>query len=618
MSYSSVDAKEAVRQAIDIVDLVGTYIQLRRQGRNYVGLCPWHDDSRPSMQVNPERQSFKCWVCDIGGDIFSFVQKMEGISFPEALAMLAERAGVELKPARPESPGAPEAMNKKTLLQAAAWAEKQYHECLLTAPEAEPARKYLAERGLTAESIAKFRLGFAPLTRDWLLRRIDHHPQRTRVLELIGIIARSDAGDYYDRFRGRVLFSIRDAQARPVGLGGRLLPELGLSSPAKYVNSPETQLFTKSKLLYALDLARDAIRRTGDALVMEGYTDVIVAHQYGFENAVAVLGTALGAEHIRILKHYAKRVVLVLDGDEAGQRRTKEVLGLFLSQNADLRVLTLPDGLDPCDYLQSHGADAFKRLLETRAVDALEHAFHAETRGLDVERDVHGATESLERLVAMIAQAPRLRGDTEMDGRLREEKALQRAAAFFRVGEDEVRRRLTGLRRQSSGRASQRSETNEKKPVAASEPLDPWRRELFELLVAHAELWPVVRSQLNEDWLTAGASHAIYETCCRLLDEGLTPDFDRLMLELDDPAAKSLLVALDENWREKGERVDPPDVLVAQLIERFNYEEARKRRPAQSVALREGQLDSDQGLAVLLSILEQEGNRQGIAKPMEG
>ena len=619
MSFSSsLDAKELVRQAIDIVELVGRYIQLRRQGRGYVGHCPWHDDSRPSLQVNPERQSFKCWVCDIGGDVFSFIQKIEGVSFPEALAMLADRAGIELKPQRPVTPDSPEAIGKKTLLQAAAWAEKQYHECLLKAPEAEVARKYLVERGLTAESIERFQLGFSPLKGDWLLGRAERTPQRARILETIGILARGDHG-VYDRFHGRVLFSIHDAQGRPVGLGGRVLPELGLNSPAKYVNSPETPLFTKSKLLYGLDLARDAIRKSGDALVMEGYTDVIVSHQYGFQNAVAVLGTALGSEHIRILKHYAKRVILVLDGDEAGQKRTKEVLGLFLSQNADLRVLTLPDDLDPCDFLHKFGAEAFAEMLKTRSIDALEHAFLAETRGLDVQRDVHGATEALERLVAMIAQAPRLRTDTTTDWRLREEKALQRAAAFFRIDEQDVRRRLTTLRRKSTGRGpAARVDQAESSQPAAPERLDPWRCELFELLVAHPEWWPTAREQIGDEWLAAGASRSIYEACCRMVDDGVLPDFDRLMLELDEPAAKSLLVELDERWHQKQERTIPPETLLHDMIKNIQNEEAKKRRPAQLVALREGQLDTDQGMAVLLKILEQEGSRQGIAKPKDG
>ena len=371
---SSFDAKEQVRQAIDIVDLLGKYnLQLRRQGRGYVTHCPWHDDTRPSLQVNPERQSWKCWPCDIGGDIFSFVMKMEGVDFPEALAMLADRAGIKLqKPSRGDGPSASGArrrvpapraggIDKRTLYKAAAWVERQYHECLLHSPEAEPARKYFQDRGITAESIERFQLGFAPLDRDWILKQAGGRtgtPSRAKVLETIGVLRRSSAGgSLYDLFRGRGLFAIRDAQGRPVGMGGRLLPGVETFLPGKYVNSPETPLFRKSHLLYGLDLAKEAIHKSKSktALVMEGYTDVIIAHQFGFNNAVAVLGVALGETHIKILKRFVDRIILVLDGDEAGQKRANEVLELFVAQQVDLRILTLPDDLDPCDFLQQRG-----------------------------------------------------------------------------------------------------------------------------------------------------------------------------------------------------------------------------------------------------------------------
>ncbi len=281
--------------------------------------------------------------------------------------------------------------------------------------------------------------------------------RRAKILETIGILARpAEGGSLYDRFKGRLLFSIRDAQGRPVGIGGRVLPELGTTSPAKYVNSPETPLFTKSKLLYGLDLAREALRKTRTALVMEGYTDVIVAHQYGFQNAVAVLGTALGESHIRLLKAHADRIVLVLDGDEAGTKRANEVLELFIAQQADLRILTLPEDLDPCDYLHKYGAAAFSELLATKAVDALDHAYEVTTRGIDVERDVHGVGQAIERLLAIVAKAPRLSGETRGDARIQEQKIVQRLAGKFRVDELELRRRLTALRRRSATRGRRR------------------------------------------------------------------------------------------------------------------------------------------------------------------
>ena len=292
-------------------------------------------------------------------------------------------------------------------------------------------------------------LGFAPLDRDWIIKQAGGSRSRAKVLEAIGVLRRSAGGSLYEFFRGRGLFAIHDAQGRPVGIGGRLLPGIEGFLPGKYVNSPETPLFHKSHLLYGLDLAKEAIHKSKDktALVMEGYTDVIVAHQFGFHNAVAVLGVALTEAHIKILKRFVDRVVLVLDGDEAGQKRTTEVLELFVAQQVDLRILTLPDDLDPCDFLQQRGAAAFAELLATGTIDALEHAFRSATRGLDLERDTHGASQALERLIKLLAKGPRLQANTTGADRLREEKFLQRFAALFRVSETEVRRRLTALRR---------------------------------------------------------------------------------------------------------------------------------------------------------------------------
>ncbi|MCC6126044.1 MAG: DNA primase [Pirellulales bacterium] len=645
------DTKEQVKQAIDIVDLVGGHIRLRRQGRNFVGLCPWHDDTKPSLQVNPERQSFKCWVCDIGGDVFSFVMKMEGVEFREALKMLADRAGIAIERPRPPrrtfsgdsaAPGdapdeyygvpaaAPAEFDKHTLYRAMHWAEKQYHDCLLQSPQAEAGRKYLFERGISTESIEKFHLGFSPLDRDWILQQVGkgsasrnarQAANRAKILEAIGILARpAEGGSYYDRFKGRLLFSIRDSQGRPVGIGGRVLPELGTTSPAKYVNSPETPLFTKSKLLYGLDMARDTVRKSRQALVMEGYTDVIVAHQYGFTGAVAVLGTALGSEHIKILKHYTDHIVLVLDGDEAGQKRTNEVLELFVAEQVDLRILTLPAGLDPCDFLHERGPEAFQYLLEHQTIDAFDHAFQTATRGVDVERDVHAASQALERLVAIVAKAPRLRANTSSEDRFREEKILQRLAATFRIDEREVRERLTALRRHAQSRGAMRSAAYEQGATELSdqnispETLDACQKGFLEILLAFPESFAELRERLRPDWLGGGSCRAIFEICRQMDDEGIPPTFDRLMTEFDDPAMKNLLVEYDEAGQSKGLRDLDYHILVSDLLKIFERKEIEKRRPVNVVELREGAKDPLQDAEKLEQILNQERRRQGITK----
>ena len=432
MSFSAAhDIKEQIRDAIDIVDLVGSHLELRRQGRIYVAHCPWHDDSRPSLQVNPQRQSWKCWVCDIGGDVFSFVMQREGVEFREALAMLAERAGIALT----QRPGGPRGgqNEKQSLYQTVAWAEQQFHECLLNSAEAEPARQYLRDRGIADDSVKRFRLGFSPNRWQWMLDRATSASVSAALLEAVDLIGRSSSGRPYDRFKGRVIFPIRDTQDRPIAFGGRILPEFADDKAAKYVNSREMQLFSKGQQLYGLNVVRDAVAKKRHALVVEGYTDVIMAFQFGVDNVVAVLGTALGAGHIRLLRRFADVVTLVLDGDEAGQRRTNEVLELFVAHQLDLRIVTLPGGLDPCDYLMQNGREDFEQRI-AQAPDALDHKIRIATDGVDLSRDTHRANRALEEILATLAKSPGGGVDAGQT-RLRQQQVLSRLSREFRVDE---------------------------------------------------------------------------------------------------------------------------------------------------------------------------------------
>ncbi len=622
-SQSSFDDKERVRQAIDIVDLVGSYLQLRREGRGYKAHCPWHDDSRPSLQVNPERQSFKCWVCDIGGDIFSFIMRMEKVEFPEALAMLADRAGIQLTPYRAGGGGSTNNSavvgspdDKRTLYQAAAWAEEQFHNCLLKSPEAEPARKYLHERGVDADSVRRYRLGFSPDRWDWLIQQSLKANVSPRVLERIGLLIRKDGGGHYDRFKGRVLFSIRDTQSRPVAVGGRILPDAAATNPAKYVNSPETPLFSKSHMLYGLDLAKDAISHKDckTAIVMEGYTDCIIARQFGINNVVAVLGTALGDRHIRLLRRFADQVVLVLDGDEAGQKRTGEVLSLFIAEQVDLRVVVLPDELDPCDFLMTHGADAFRARLAA-AVDALEHAFRTATRGLDVHRQPHEAGRALDALLQIIAKAPRLRENTTSETRVREWTMLSRLARMFDVEEAVLRKRVADLR----GKQRQLKATTGDAASAESKlinSLSIWDQELLEILLAKPDAIRTILETVEPEHISSEAARRIFATACSLAESGVAPSFDRLLLEFDDLHDKNLLVELDERGQAKSGR--DLGVRLHELLEAFRRREDERELRAQARAIQERKYDAAEELVALQSLIDQERRRQGISVPTDG
>jgi DNA primase len=597
-SVSNYDAKEQIKRAVDIVDLVGDFLTLRREGRGYKALCPWHNDSRPSLQVNPERQSWKCWVCNIGGDIFDFVMKHEGVEFREAMTLLADRAGVALPKSRGASPQAID--EKQQLYQAMAWAEEQYHQCLLHSPFAEPARRYLVERGITAESIDRFRLGFAPDQWDWLLKRSQGTSHTSQVLEKVGLLSRKQDGSrHFDRFRGRLLFSIRTPQRQCVAFGGRVLPGLPVQEQAKYINSPETPLFSKSSMLYGLDLARESIVQARAAIVMEGYTDCILAHQCGFPNAVAVLGTALGERHQPLLRRFADRVILMLDGDEAGQRRTNEVLALFVQEQLDLQILTLPDDLDPCDFLVARGAEAFRLELE-QCVDALEHKFRTATQGLDGASGIHQAQQATEEILAVLAQAPRLQTGAGA-ARLKEDQILHRLSRRFGIGEQTLRQRLSELRR------ARKSSTRPVALAARIEPMPPLERALWECLMLEPERFGEALEQIDIGQLKNETSLIMFKRCQHLWQEGIAPSFDRLMLEYEEPQIKNLLVEFDEQSRSR-QGIDAANCW-REVLEGFHRQRWQQESQATRAAFDQRRLDEAEELNLFNQLVEKQRNR---------
>lgn len=456
------DVKERVRSASDIVDVIGRDLELRPQGRNLVTRCPFHNDTKPSMTVNPERQSWKCWVCDIGGDVFSFVMQREGLDFPAALRLLAERAGIEL----PEfhrgpktQPGSPD--DKATLADAVEQVAQAYYELLdaRKSDDAKAASDYLASRGIDDENRQRFRIGFAPDSWDFAVNLLKRKNYSEAVAVACGVAKSrnasgrnsSGASGCYDFFRGRLMFPINSAHGKVISLGGRIIPSIAerivaasggtATAGAKYFNGPETLLYRKSSELYGLDLARDSIRAAGEVLVMEGYTDVVAARMAGIENAVAVLGTALTQHHVRVLKRFAPRVVLVLDGDDAGRRRAEEVLELFVTAEADLRILTLPDNADPADFLAAHSKPAMLELAST-APDAIDHKIACLIDGVDLTRDTHRVTAAIEALLALFVKVPQ----SDDRASLRIDQLLMRISRTFELPVERLSRRLDALR----------------------------------------------------------------------------------------------------------------------------------------------------------------------------
>jgi DNA primase len=356
-----------VQQATDIVDLVSQYVTLKHSGKEFKGLCPFHDDHSPSMSVSPAKQIFYCFVCQAGGSVFQFVHLYDKLSFPEAVKALAQRAGIPI-PQDTDAPTGPEDLSKAELTKLTAFAAK-FFRGQLDSPAGRGAMDYATKRGLTPASIDRFSLGFAPDTWDALLTAATRARFSQRQLLAAGLVAQKDGSDRcYDRFRNRLMFPIYDVSGQITAFGGRAL---AADERAKYLNSPETTIFDKSSTLYGLNWSRQGISTSGQAVVVEGYMDAVMPLQAGLDNVVATLGTALTDRHVRLLSRYAKEVVLIFDADAAGQMASERALEIFLAQRLHVRVATIPAGKDPCDYVLSHGPDAMKQLIAA-APDALE------------------------------------------------------------------------------------------------------------------------------------------------------------------------------------------------------------------------------------------------------
>ena len=357
------DVKEQIRNSLDIADVIGSYIQVKRMGHVAKALCPFHKEKTPSFHINPARQSFHCFGCGVGGDIFTFVQKYENVDFPTAIRMLASRAGIALQ-FDEDRGGKREGPAKDELYAVNEEASTRYQKELLQSPEAAEARAYLQQRSLDVSVWKEWGIGYAPEGWDFLSGAAGAQTgNKMKALEVAGLLSMSEKEHLYDRFRGRVMFTIRDEQGRAVGFSGRILKP-DEKAGGKYVNTPETPVFRKSRILFGLDKAKREILDAREALLCEGQIDCIRCHLAGFRNAVASQGTAFTEEHARLMRRYADRVVLVLDADEAGQKAALRTSNLLVAEGLSVKLAALPADEDPDSLILKGGPEAFAAVLK--------------------------------------------------------------------------------------------------------------------------------------------------------------------------------------------------------------------------------------------------------------
>lgn len=566
------DFKEQVRTHTELVALISESVTLQpvQGGREYVGLCPFHEDHSPSMRVYPERQSFRCWACNTGGDCFEFVMRRENVTFREALELLATRARLELPTTfdQGQETSSGGGVSKPQLYEVLAWAENQFHDFLLRAPGAAHVRQYLQERGLSPETIRRFKLGYHPDNWEWLqgLAKAKFSKEQMLAARLIG--ERQEKGGYYDYFVDRVMFPIHDSQGKTVAFGGRVLPGSAKSNMGKYWNSPESVLFNKSKTIWGLDHAREAITKSNNAILMEGYMDCIMAQQAGVANCVATLGTACTEQHVTTLKRFARTVVLVYDADDAGQNATERSLAKFLAQELDLRILTLTGDQDPADVMLDQGVEWFQQ----EAAKAPELWEFKLKRVVDRygTQTIDGAHRVLEEMLELLAEVPVHLG-TSPAGRwqMREDLLLGRLCQRLGLQEKNVRDRLGELRRERTRKADN---MNPGAGARQSRPVSPQiqrlmrqattdeqiEAELLQIVFLYPETVTSVRQEISAKEMTSPALRELWELCLSLSEQQIPPSFEQVLLQLEDSELKPLVVWLEATAQQ---RQISPDLL---------------------------------------------------------
>ncbi len=582
------DRVKMVKEASDIVDVIGSYISLRPAGQQtFKGLCPFHDDHRPSFDVDPKRGRYRCWSCGKYGDVITFVQEYEKVEFAEALEILAKRAGINLE----KSENLVQNRLRGSMLDSVRWASDQYHQCLQESPLAAEARSYLSSRGLEDEIIRQFGLGFAPRRGDWLLELAHNDGVDVGMLEQVGLIGRkTDKPGLYDRFRDRIMFPIRNVLGNTVGFGGRIMPSSPFIDKApKYYNSSDSPLFSKSEQLYGIDQARNAIGKVGYLAVVEGYTDVMMAHQMGVGNIVATMGTAINARHLRQLRRWTSKVVLVFDADAGGEQGVDRALELFVTNDMDLAIATLPVGLDPCDMLLNDGPEAFQEVLKG-AVDALE--FKLSSILAEISRDgasVETKRKATDSILSVLARIP---VESSPSSQLKMQLMLGRIGKRLGLSEETLKNRVNELRPKTESRKVDTNTNSTPEESRRAKPA-PEEKELVEVLLANPDLVLRARQDLSIDDLNHPGLRQIVSILFDLQDEKQTPDLDAVRARMGDSPIGSRLLDLAD----QGRRNPEPMAWYGNILERFNE---RKVKPVVRILQDQLHAENDHEAAIEL------------------
>jgi DNA primase len=580
------DFKQRVIDATDIVEVIGRSVALKRRGKDYVGLCPFHQEKSPSFTVTPAKQLFFCYGCKAGGDVFKFVMLRDRVEFKDALYSLAELARIDPPKSGAGGNDKQKAGERQQLFDAHSQACAFFQKLLAHVEYGKAARDYLQTRGFTEESVKRFQIGLAPNAWDGLLTSAVGKRFAADLLATGGLLKRRESGGgFYDTFRNRLMFPIRDEQNRVYAFGGRKLAE---EDNPKYLNSPETPLFSKGRSIFGIDLARQRIIETRTVVVVEGYTDVVMAHQYGCANVVSILGTAMTEQHVAILRRFADRIVLLLDADVAGDTAVDRIVSLFLTQPVEIAIASLPPDVDPDEYLLKEGAESFNKLIAA-APDALTY----KTKLFDREYqrsagDMTAQQRATDRFIEALASA---KGSAPIDA-MRWHAALSRVSKISEIPLVEVKRRLAA-KAVAAAKPPPRQVVVENEVSAPEPPPAPkytlpkyltgrLRAELriLGVLLLKPNLWHGVQRNVGVGEFTDPAYRAMAEVYWDQQRNEGEPDIGEFLGLLSDPVLRELaMIATSEV-----EALTDPQQVLAEAI--GYIEEQRKSLEAQKLEAR--------------------------------
>ncbi|WP_221565632.1 DNA primase [Alkalihalobacillus sp. TS-13] len=528
---------EQIQKSNDILDVVGEYVQLKKQGRNYFGLCPFHNENTPSFSVSGDKQIFRCFGCGKGGNVFSFLMEVEGFTFIETVKNLADRVGIELPELASFNQNDKASKEKEIMKDGHRLLARLYHHCLTNTDYGQKAKEYLYNRGFNDEMIEHFQIGYAPDSWEFVSSFLQKRNYSLPMMQEAGLVGKREFdGKFFDRFRDRIMFPIWDTQGKNIAFGGRIL---GDGEP-KYLNSPETKIFNKGKILYGYHLARPAMRKEDKVILFEGYVDVIAAWKADITNGVATLGTSLTQDQAKLLSRNVSTVIICYDSDNAGITAAFRATELLEKVNCNVKIAQMPQGLDPDDYIQKHGGDRFQQDVIGASLTVMAFKMQFMRRGKNLQ-DEGERMRYIEEILQEIAKLPKA---VERDHYLRQ------IAEEFNLSLDAVKQQqyqaFLSIKRKKDNDGRNR-ENNHKKYFGQSSRLLPAFHNAERILLAHM-LKDVNLAEKVEELLGGAFNIEEYSAIAAYLyafyAEGHTPDIGLFLERVDDQRLKQVVTEL--------------------------------------------------------------------------